>query len=144
VTDEELNQRFDDLQTSFEAALKTEVKAAVTAEGVVTRRHFDVVAEALRTDIKVIAEGHGALRQDVVDLKAGQARLETRQERLEIRQAALEHRQGRLEDGQDRLEERQERLEQRQESMEEGQQKLATLQQGLVNDVRQLAARFPA
>jgi hypothetical protein len=45
MTDEELNARF----ASIEASIK--------AEGTVTRRHFDVVAEGLRIDIKIVAEG---------------------------------------------------------------------------------------
>src|SRR5262245_29141118 len=95
MTDDEFNARF----ASIEASIK--------AEGVVTRRHFDVVAEGLRIDIKIIAEGHDVLRQKTDDLKEGFSRLEAGQQRLEIRQLALEHRQGRLENRQGRLEQRQ-------------------------------------
>jgi hypothetical protein len=48
LTDAELNARFENLQTTIEASLK--------AEGLVTRRHFDVVAAGLRTEIRIIAE----------------------------------------------------------------------------------------
>ena len=40
-----------------------------------TRRHFDVVADGLEADIKIIAEGHDALRQDLTGLNAGQQRV---------------------------------------------------------------------
>ncbi len=39
------------------AEVRAEIQAAVRAEGIETRRHFDVVAEGLRTDIRKIAEG---------------------------------------------------------------------------------------
>jgi hypothetical protein len=48
MTDAELSARFESLQTTLEASIK--------AEGLVTRRHFDVVAEGLRTEIRIIAE----------------------------------------------------------------------------------------
>jgi chromosome segregation ATPase len=82
-----------------------------------------VVAEGLRGEIRLIADGYDALRQDVVQLTAGQERIETRMDRLEIRQLALEDRQGKLED--------------RQGKLEEG-------HRGLVTEVRLLAARLPA
>jgi len=126
MTDQELDARFE----SFGAKLKADISAEIRAEGLVTRRHFDVVAEGLRAEIKVIADGHAALRDDVTSLKAGQERLERGQERLEIRQLALEHRQG-------KLEERQARLEERQETLEES-------QHDLVTEVRLLVARLPA
>ena len=33
------------------------------------KRHFGVVAEALRSDIRQIAEGHSGLRQDIQELR---------------------------------------------------------------------------
>jgi len=125
MTDEELNARLD--------AINVEIKT----EGVVTRRHFDVVAEGLKAEIKIIAEGHDALRQDVTDLKAGQQRLEAGQERLEIRQLALEHRQGRVEGRLEAVEGAQRRVEARLEGVEGS-------QNDLVTEVRLLAARLPA
>jgi len=127
MTDQELDARFE----SFGAQLKAEIKS----EGLITRRHFDVIAEGLRAEIKVVADGHPALRDDVTSLKTGQERLERGQERLEIRQMALEHRQGKLEKRQGKLEES--RLEGRQEGLEES-------QRDLVTEVRLLAARLPA
>jgi predicted nucleic acid-binding Zn-ribbon protein len=144
MTDQELNARFENLAADIKAdiagikadvagnksSLKAEISAEIKAEGATTRRHFDVVAESLRVGIKVIADGHASLHDDMVGVKTGQARLEVRQERLEIRQLALEHRQG-------KLEERQGNLEERVETLSEGQHELVT-------EVRLLAARLPA
>ena len=55
-----------------------------------TRTHFDAVAEQLREEIKGIADGYGALRGDVNELKAGQARLERGLTRLDLRMLVLE------------------------------------------------------
>ena len=48
---------------------RDEMHQVVRAEGEVTRRHFDVVAESLRADIRLIAEGHLSLahRMDTSD-----------------------------------------------------------------------------
>jgi hypothetical protein len=50
------------------AAVKTELYAAIRAEGVETRRHFDVVAEGMHADVRMLAEG----------IVAVQARCDTR------------------------------------------------------------------
>jgi hypothetical protein len=74
MTDEELDARFERFAADIKAGvkadiansragLKAEISAEIKAESATTRRHFDVVAEALRTDIKVIADGHAALHQ---------------------------------------------------------------------------------
>ena len=44
-------------------------------EGRETRRHFDVVAESIRSDIRLIAEGHAhqALRLDAYETKTDRA-----------------------------------------------------------------------
>jgi hypothetical protein len=98
------------------STFRSEIRSEIKAEGEITRTHFDVVAEGLRAEIRVIADGHLALRDDVAGLKAAQERLEGRQERLETRQLGLEHRQGKLEEG----------------------------QHALVTEVRLMAARLPA
>ena len=100
MTDQEIDARFESFAAKIRSDIRADIRADITAEGVVTRRHFDVVAEGLRAEIKVIADGHEALRSDVAALNDAQERLEHRQERLEIRQLALEHRQGKLEEGQ--------------------------------------------
>jgi hypothetical protein len=60
-----------DVRVEIEAAIAplatkvgvtAEIHAAVRAEGVETRRHFDVVAEGLRADIRMVAEGVIALQ----------------------------------------------------------------------------------
>lgn len=67
-------------------ATKEELRAAVAtlatkeelrAEGEETRRHFDVVAESLRTDIRLIAEGqvHVTGRTDTFETKTERAGL---------------------------------------------------------------------
>jgi hypothetical protein len=60
---------------------------AVREEGQQTRRHFDVVAESLRGDIRLVAEGHAGLQQRVdrleTEVKAADATLDRRATRLE-------------------------------------------------------------
>ena len=85
--------RLDGIDARFER-----LEGFIEAEGAKTRRHFEIVAEGLRTDIKVLADGHDALSRDLAELKAGQVRLETGHERLEVRLLALEHRRGRTEE----------------------------------------------
>jgi len=89
----------NELEARFE-----KVESLVKTENAATRRHFDVVAEGLHAQIKLIAEGHGALTESISELKEGFGRLETGQGRLELRQLALESRQGRLESRQRKLE----------------------------------------
>jgi hypothetical protein len=40
-----------------ETRLRTEFRHEIREEGSTTRRHFDVVAESLRDDIRIMAEG---------------------------------------------------------------------------------------
>ena len=108
MQDHELTQRFDRIDGRFERidqrfdsleGLVREVMARVEAgfqhlhaRIADTRIHIDVVAESLRDDIRLVAEGYDALRSDMTDVKAGQASLEQKFERLELRQLALEQR----------------------------------------------------
>ncbi len=62
-----------------------------------TRRHFDVVAEGLRSDIRLLAEGHAALVEKVDHLDAKVDRLETKVDRLEAKVDRLEIRMDHLE-----------------------------------------------
>ena len=87
-----IDQRFDEMDQRFDHLL-----AFVKEEGAATRRHFDIVAEAMRADVKVIAEGHGALGTSVSGLDARVDRVEERQDHVEERQLALEHRQAKVE-----------------------------------------------
>jgi hypothetical protein len=49
---------------------RAEMHDAIRAEGVETRRYFDIVAERLHGSISLIAEGHLALDRKVDDLRA--------------------------------------------------------------------------
>jgi len=68
-------------------ATRAEMHTAIAEEGERTRRHFDVVAERLEGHIKLLAEGHAALRDDVRDMrtevKTDIAQLDRRVMRLE-------------------------------------------------------------
>ena len=55
-----------------------------------TMRHFDVVAEGLRSEIRLIAEGHTVLVEKIGALEGCVGRLEERMERVEIKVVALE------------------------------------------------------
>jgi alkylhydroperoxidase/carboxymuconolactone decarboxylase family protein YurZ len=85
ATKEELRAAIAPLATKEELraaiaplATKEELRAAIAPlatkdelreEGERTRRHFDVVAEGLAVQIKVIAEGHAALKTSIDDLR---------------------------------------------------------------------------
>lgn len=49
--------------------VETTLRQEIREEGIVTRRHFDVVAESLRDDIRLIAEGLVALDAKVEGMK---------------------------------------------------------------------------
>lgn len=56
----EMNGRFRDLKSEMDgrfSELKTELKAEMREEHIETRRHFDVVAESLRAEIRLRLEG---------------------------------------------------------------------------------------
>jgi len=89
---ERVDERLERVDERFER-----METLIREEGEATRRHFDVVAEAMKLDIKIVADGHAALQGDVTVLKTRQHRLEGRQENLEVRQLALESRQRKLE-----------------------------------------------
>ena len=69
-------------------ATRDELYRAIRDEGVQTRRHFDVVAEDLRGDIRLLAEGQAALHQRIddvrIELKGDIATLDRRVMRLEV------------------------------------------------------------
>ena len=71
-------------------ATREEVHAIVGEEGERTRRYFDIVADGLRGDIRLIAEGHETLRTSIVEtrqhLEAADARLDARVTALEASQ----------------------------------------------------------
>ena len=92
MTDEELTKRFDGIDQRFAG-----IEALIRNEGIVTRRHFVMVAGRLETNLQNIADGHEVLRTDMAGMKGRLDRVETRQDKLEDRQLAVEYRQGKLE-----------------------------------------------
>src|SRR5947207_530213 len=89
-----IDQRFDDMNRRFASKqdlheMRHQFEAFVEKEAVATRRHFDVVAESMKAEGKLIAEGHGALADGVNSLKGKHEELDGRQESLEVRQLAL-------------------------------------------------------
>ena len=66
----------------------------VTSEGITTRRHFDVVAEGLRSDMKLIAEAAmataNALERSTAEMRSEHATFISVLENHEIRLTALE------------------------------------------------------
>jgi hypothetical protein len=108
MTDEELTRRFDRIDEKFKGVdekfkgidqqlVTLATKSDVQEEGAATRRHFDIVAEKLRADIALIAEGHKATTDNMAALSVRVDALEVRQESLDVRQLALETRQTKLE-----------------------------------------------
>ena len=69
------------------SATRDELYSVVREEGERTRRHFDVVSEDLRGDIRLLAEGQVALHQRVegvrVELQGSITQLDRRVTRLE-------------------------------------------------------------
>ena len=81
---------------AYADAMETRIRQDVRAESAETRRHFDVVAEDLRSEVRLVAEGVVAL-----DQKHDRLRDEMREEfskvghrllRLEARVLSLEQR----------------------------------------------------
>lgn len=62
-------------------ATKADVKAEVKAEAEITRRHFDVVAEGLRADIRVFADKIDAVEARVDARHADAMRVLTQHDR---------------------------------------------------------------
>jgi hypothetical protein len=67
---------------------RNEVKTMIQEDGERTRRHFDVVAEEIKTSVEKIAEGHGVLGARIegvrAELKTDLAKHEKRITRLEV------------------------------------------------------------
>ena len=73
ATKEELRKAVEPLATKEELRKAVEplaTKEQLREEGERTRRHFDVIAESLREDIKLIAEGHDALEKRMTRLES--------------------------------------------------------------------------
>ena len=66
---ETLIKNIDDRTSRIEQILPTlATKEEMREEGERTRRHFNVVADGLKEDIKVIADGHKALGDRITNL----------------------------------------------------------------------------
>ncbi len=81
-----------------------ELLKAIKQDNEQTRLHFDVVAESVKSDIRLLAEGHGVLVEKVDGLGTRMDRLETKVDRLEIKVDALDTRMGHMETRMDHLE----------------------------------------
>ncbi len=60
----EVDTRLSEVDTRLSAGIRrveTTLRQEIREEGIATRRHFDVVTESLRDDIRIIAEGFVAL-----------------------------------------------------------------------------------
>jgi hypothetical protein len=67
----EVETRFRVELGETETRLRTEFRHEIREEGSTTRRHFDVVAESLRDDIRIIAEGLITLDAKVEAMRRG-------------------------------------------------------------------------
>jgi chromosome segregation ATPase len=81
----------------------------VTAQEI--RRHFDVVAEALRSDIRLVLEGVAANTERIERVEKRLDKVEIRLDRVEIRLTAVETKLDRIEVRVISIETRLERLE---------------------------------
>ena len=77
--------------------MDTELLNAIKEDNEQTRRHFDVVAESLKSEIRVIAEGHGVLVEKIDGLGTRMGHLETKVDHLETKVDALDSRMDHLE-----------------------------------------------
>ena len=98
-----VDKRFDAIDTRFDAVHERFVTLDQRLDGFATkmdleqmsteiRNHFDMVTEAFKAEVRLIAEGHRALRATDIALIGAARRLEKRQDRMELRQLALETR----------------------------------------------------
>ena len=90
---ETIDRRFDAVDQRFE-----HMEAFVREEGAATRRHMDVIADGLRAEIKLFAEGHTALVTSLATLASRHERTERRVDRVEDGQIDHEHRLRKLEE----------------------------------------------
>jgi hypothetical protein len=76
-----------------ETAARLATKEELREEGERTRRHFDVVAERMRDDIRLVAEGHLATEAKFDRQRLEQLALERRVSTLEIAELARRSRE---------------------------------------------------
>jgi chromosome segregation ATPase len=90
----EVDARFDKVDARFGEvdARFDKMERLILQEGERTRRHFDVMAEGLKDEIRLSRDGYIALREDNTEIKNRLERVETGQDRLEVRMLAVESR----------------------------------------------------
>jgi hypothetical protein len=96
ATREELRETVARLATREElreAVARLATKEELREEGERTRRHFDVVAERMRDDIRLVAEGHLATEAKFDRQRLEQLALERRVSTLEIAELARRSRE---------------------------------------------------
>ncbi|MGC8724285.1 MAG: hypothetical protein ACP5VF_10525 [Acidobacteriota bacterium] len=114
----------------------------IRGENEETRRHFDVVADGVRSDIRLLAEGHGALVEKVDHLDAKVDRLETKVDHLDTRMEVLETKVDHLETRMDVLETKVDHLDTRMEVLETKVDHLDTRMDALETKVDHLDTRM--
>jgi hypothetical protein len=99
MNDTDLNAQLGQIDARF-----GKLEALIKSDGAGTRHEIKVAAdeikvqvEDLHDQIKVVAEGHSALIEHIVEVKGGIERLEAGQGRLELHVCAVESRVTRVE-----------------------------------------------
>jgi hypothetical protein len=101
---DEMNARFDQVPTRDEMKaciteagekLRAQLDARITEEGEKTRNYFNVVHEAMKTEVQAVAEGHRAQAQRHEKLAANHEALRKRVDRVELRVDAVTRARGR-------------------------------------------------
>lgn len=94
MTDSDIDARSAHIDSRFEQvdARFWKLEDLIKSEGITTRRHFDVVAEDMKSQVKLIAEGHSVLAEHIVEVRGGIERLEAGQTNLVLRVSVVEAR----------------------------------------------------
>ena len=98
--------------------MDTELLNAIKQDNEQTRRHFDVVAESLKSQIRAIVEVQGVLVEKIDGLGTRMDHLETKVDRLETKVDALDARMDSLETKVDHLETKVDALDSRMDHLE--------------------------
>ena len=89
----QMDTRFADVHTKMDAGF-SDMQARISTEGEVTRRHFDVVAEQLTSEIAILATAVVSLTRSHEDNRGGHITMISALNDHEVRLLVLE-RQGR-------------------------------------------------
>lgn len=85
-----LEQGRSELHEAIEQ-LRTDLREEIATEGVTTRRHLDIVAEGIRTDVSTLATAVQALTRTVDDMRQERGTILALLDNHEVRIQALEH-----------------------------------------------------